>query len=106
MIIQNGILQIVSKTGGGYKDGKPVAAESSLGEPIPCNFKVNNYEKRGIYVDGKFTQAAYIILIEMQEFEPCTFLLKDMRGNTLGTYTAYQKGILFLDAVDNIQITV
>lgn len=106
MIIENGTIQVIGKTGGGMVGGKPVPVQTVLGDPIPCNFKVNSYEKRGFYVDGVFTQAAYIILIEEQPFNPCTFLLKDVRGNTLGTYTVHEKGIQYLDAVDNIQLTV
>lgn len=107
MIIQNGTIQIYNISGGGIdNNGNPIKPTETLGESIPCNWKRNSYEKRGIYEDGKFTAASYIILIDMREFEPCRFRLSDSKGNILGDYEVRQKGISFLDYVDFIEITV
>ena len=107
MIIENGTIRIYSISGGGIDEkGNPKKPKEELGEAIPCNWKRNTYEKRGIYEDGKFTAASYIILLDMQMFEPCRFRLFDSKGNLLGDYEARQKGIAFLDYVGCIEITV
>lgn len=107
MIVENGIIQIYSVSGGGLdEDGNPIKPAEVLGKAIPCNWKRNSYEKRGIYEGGKFTAATYIILVDMQRFEPCRFRLSDSKGNVLGNYEAKQKGIVFLDYVGCIEIVV
>ena len=107
MIIENGKIQIFSIEGGGLDEkGNPIKPTETLGDAIPCNWKRNSYEKNGIYEDGKFTSASYIILIDMQKFEPCRFRLSDSQGNVLGDYEVRQKGISFLDYVDCVQIIV
>lgn len=107
MITENGTIQIYKISGGGFdENGNPIKPTETLGELIPCNWKRNSYEKRGIYEDGKFTAASYIILIDMREFEPCRFRLSDSKENILGDYEVRQKGISFLDYVDCIEITV
>lgn len=107
MIIENGTIQIYSVSGGGLdENGNPIEPTETLEEAIPCNWKRNSYEKRGVYEDGKFTAASYIILLDMQEFEPCRFRLSDSRGNVLGDYEVRQKGIAFLDYVGCIELTV
>ena len=107
MIVRNGTIQVYSKQGGGCNaSGDPIPVVESLGEPIPCNWKRNTYEKRGIYENGKFTAASYVILVDMQEFSPCRFLLKDSKGNELGEYEVHRRGIAFLDYVGCIELTV
>ena len=107
MIIQNGTIQIYSIEGGGLdENGNPVKPSETLGKAIPCNWKRNSYEKRGIYEDGVFTAASYIILIDAREFVPCRFRLSDSKGNTLGDYQVRQKGISFLDYVNCIELIV
>ena len=107
MVIPNGTIQVYSTQGGGYDEhGNPIPVEETLGEPIPCNWKRNTYEKRGTYENGQFTAASYIVLVDMQEFLPCRFVLKDSKGNELGTYEVHQRGIAFLDYVGCIELTV
>lgn len=107
MVISNGTIQVYSTQGGGYDEhGNPIPVTEVLGEPIPCNWRRNTYEKRGMYDNGQFTAASYIVLVDMQEFTPCRFLLKDSRGNELGAYAVHQKGIAFLDYVGCIELTV
>lgn len=104
MIIANGILQIIGKTGGGYKNGKPVPVETTTGEPIPCNITTNKYDRLGTYIDGKFTRASFIILIDMQSFDADRVTLTTDRGKVLGEYSV--QNIQFLDVVENVKITV
>lgn len=107
MVIENGTIRIYSTTGGGYDDhGNPIPVKEELGDHLPCNWRRNTYEKRGSYENGKFTSASYIILIDPMEFIPCRFDLYDSKGNKLGTYEAHQRGIAYLDHVDNVEITV
>ena len=115
MVIPNGTIQVYSTQGGGYDEhGNPIPVEETLGEPIPCNWKRNTYEKRGTYENGQFTAASYIVLVDIQEFSPCRFVLKgkktSMNGNveyyTIGIYEVQQKGIAFLDYVGCIELTV
>lgn len=107
MIIPNGTIQIYSISGDGIsEDGNPVKPSESLGEPIKCNWNRNAFEKRGVYENGVFTSASYIILVDMQKFEPCRFRLCDSKGNILGDYEVRQKGISFLSHVNCIELTV
>lgn len=107
MIVPNGAIQVYELSGGGYDEhGNPIPVTEQLGEPIPCNWKRNTYEKKGMYENGQFTAASYIILIEMQDFVPCRFRLSDSKGNELGVYDAHQRGIAFLDYVGCIELTV
>lgn len=107
MITENGTVRAYIKTGGGFDEyGNPIPVKTVLGEPIPCNWKRNNYEKKGTYEDGKFTAASYVVLIDMQYFEPCRFQLSDSKGNILGDYEVRQKGIAFLDYVGCVELTV
>lgn len=107
MIVGNGHIQIYSISGGGVDEGgNPVKPIETLGEKIPCNWKRNTYQKRGTYENGVFTAASYIILVDMQEFEPCRFRLSDSKGNVLGDYEVRRKGISFLDYVNCIELTV
>ncbi len=107
MIIENGKIQIYRIEGGGLdQKGNPIKPTETLGDAIPCNWKRNSYQKKGIYEDGKFTSASYIIMIDMQKFEPCRFRLFDSQDNVLGDYEVRQKGISYLDYVGCIQITV
>lgn len=106
-VIPNGTIQVYTTEGGGYDEhGNPVQVTETLGEPIPCNWKRNTYEKRSTYENGKFTAASYVILVDIREFAPCRFLLKDSKGNSLGEYMIQQKGIAFLDYVGCIELTV
>lgn len=107
MIVENGHIQVYSIQGGGFDEhGNPVKPSETLGEPIPCNWKRNTYQKRGVYENGVFTAASYIILVDMQSFEPCRFRLYDSKGNVLGDYEVRQRGICFLDYVNCIELTV
>lgn len=104
MIITNGILQIIGKTGGGYKNGKPVPVEPVTSEPIPCNIATNKFDHLGTYIDGKFTRVSFIILIDMQPFEADRIILTTDRGKALGEYSV--QNIQFLDVVETVKITV
>lgn len=108
MVVANGYIRVVSQGEGSSFDskGNPIKATESLGAKIPCNYQRNNYQGRGTYEGGEYTQASYTILIDGQRFEPCVFRLYTSWDEYLGEYQAQQKGIVDLIAVGNIQITV
>lgn len=106
MITPSGTIQIYSIEGGGLdENGNPVKPTEVLGEPIKVNQRRAKYNE-GTYENGKFTAASYVILLDMQEFEPCRFRLFDSKDNVLGDYEVQRKGISFLDYVNCIELTV
>lgn len=104
MIIANGTLQIVGKTGGGLKNGNPVKVKEVLDEPIPCNYTTNKNDHLGRYEGGTFTRAKFVILIDMQNFNAEYVVLNTIRGVNIGRFRV--QDIQFLDVVDNVKITV
>lgn len=107
MIIVSGYIQVIGEAGGGFDaKGNPIEAHETIGEPIPCNFVRNQYQGHGLYEGGEFTSSSYTILIEKQSFSPCRFRLYDTLNAFLGEYEVQRKGIVELQAVGNIQITV
>lgn len=104
MIVANGTLQIVEKTGGGYKNGNPVKVQEVLCEPIPCNFTTNKNDHLGRYEGGTFTRAKFVILIDMQDFNAEYVVLNTIRGIKVGKFRV--QDIQFLDVVENVKITV
>lgn len=105
MIIENGTIQAVEKTGGGFQGGRPVSVTETLGDPIPCNIRVVKNDKRGTYVDGKFTQTQLVILIELQPFTATRVKVTDtLRGVDYGTFDV--QAIQQLHATGATQIDV
>lgn len=105
MIIENGTIQVVETTGGGFLNGNPVPVTETLGDPIPCNIRVVKNDKRGNYVDGKFTQTQLVILIELQPFTAKRVKVTDtLRGVDYGTF--YVQAIQQLHATGATQIDV
>lgn len=106
MITPSGTIQIYSIEGGGLdENGNPVKPTEVLGEPIKVNQRRAKYNE-GTYENGKFTAASYVILLDMQEFEPCRFRLSDSEGNVLGDYDVQSKGIEICNHVNIIRLTV
>lgn len=107
MIIENGILQIVTKAGGGMEHGIPVSVDETLGEPIPCNIKTLQDNKRGKIIDNVFTQASYEVLIDTYDcpnFTSETVILTDNRGTVKGKFQV--QDVQHLDYVQAVKITV
>lgn len=105
MIIENGTIQAVEHTGGGFQGGRPVPVCETLGDPIPCNIRVVKNDKRGSYVDGKFTQTQLVILIDEQPFTAQRIKVTDtLRGVELGTFEV--QAIQQLHATGATQIDV
>lgn len=108
MIIENGILQVIQKTGGGFdENGLPQKVQDDPGEPIPCNLKTITHDKKGKYTDGTFTRFSYEILLDIEtarNFTADRVKLTDNRGNELGVFQV--QDVQHLDAVGAIKISV
>lgn len=107
MIIQNGVIEIKTKTGGGInpENGYPSKPESvSWGNPIPCQYSANKYNKLGKFNGEHFTVAHYAVLIEEQPFEAEQVRLKDRDGRELGEFSVIE--IEPLEAVCELRILI
>lgn len=107
MIIANGTLQTIEKTGGGLLDGRPVEVVETIGNPIECNIKTITHDHKGVVVDGVFTQSSYEVLIDTVAIPDFTYesvILTDNRGKRLGKFRV--QDIQHLDCVDAVKITV
>ena len=104
MIIENGTLQVITKTGGGMKNGNPVKVTESISSPIPCNLKTVKHDRKGKTVDGEFTQASYEVIVDVQTFSAERVILHDNRGVRLGEFQV--QDIQHLDCVNAVKITV
>lgn len=107
MIIENGTLQTISTTGGGIVNGRPVAAQETLGEPIPCNIKTNTSDRHGRAVDGVFQRTDYTVLIDTEAAQTFTaerVVLTDNRQQKIGEFRV--QDIQHLDYVGAIQIAL
>lgn len=106
MIIENGTLQVIARTGGGSVNGNPVKVSESEGTPIPCNLKTITHDHKGQAVDGEFTQASYEVLIDSAscpQFTAERVVLTDNRSRRIGEFRV--QDIQHLDCVNAIKIT-
>lgn len=104
-MIINGTIQKQISSGTGFDEsGDPIVSDPTWSEPIPCLIRTIKHDNKGIYPDGKFTQASFEILIEMQEFEAERILLKNSRNNFKAEFTI--QDIQFLDLVGRVKIVV
>lgn len=107
MIIENGTLQTIVKTGGGIVGGKPVPVIEAISDPLPCNLKTLHENKRGKIIDNVFTQASYEVLVDallVPNFTADKVIITDNRGNVKGTFQV--QDIQHLDCVQAVKITV
>lgn len=108
MIIENGKISALVKTGGGglNKDGDPVAPSSHWAEPVPCNIRANRYSNKGVTTNGNtFVSASYEVLIESPEpFTAEQVRLEIDGGKVLGEFSVLQAETL--PAVGCIRIVV
>lgn len=107
LIIGNGMLQIISATGGGFVGGRPIPTTETLGEFIPCNIKTNTNDRHGRTVDGVFQRTDYTVRIDTEAvpaFKAERVVLTDNRGQRMGTFRV--QDIQHLDYVGTIQIAL
>ena len=107
MIIQNGTIEVKQKTGGGINPetgypNKPVS--TAWGNPIPCQYSANKYNKLGKYNCEHFTVAQYIVLIEEQPCDAEQIRLKNLNGKVIGEFSIME--VEPLDAVCELRILI
>lgn len=104
-MMTNGDLYCKIISGGGRdENGNNLPEDVSWGEPIPCLWTTNTHNNNGTYQDGKFTVAAYTVLIELQDFTATCIKLISDRGTNLGEFQI--QDIQFLDSVGRVKIMV
>lgn len=98
MIIQNGTIEVKSKSAGGIdpETGYPIPSGNvTWGEPIPCQWQANKYNNLGKSEGGNFTVAHYSILIESEKaFTAEQIMLRDNYGNVLGEFSIIEVEVL------------
>lgn len=108
MIIENGTIEVKSKSAGGIdpETGFPIPSDRvTWGEPIPCQWLANKYSNLGKSEGGNFTVAHYSILIESEQpFTSEQIRLRDNYGNVLGEFSVIE--VEALRAVCQLRITV
>ena len=106
MIIQNGTIEVKTKTGGGIdpETGYPVKGEASCGDPIPCQWIPNRNDMLGRINGEHFIIAHYVVLIEAQPFNAEQVRLRTLDGRDLGEFSLMYAEPL--DAVCQIRLTI
>lgn len=107
MIIENGYIQIVTKSGGGMKDGMPVSANISFSKVIPCNIQTIKHDKKGFTENSTYIQLSYQILVDeihIDVFNAESVIIIDNRRNRSLPY--YVQDVQHLDCVQAIKIVV
>lgn len=107
MIIVNGYMQVLMTTGGGMKNGIPIPVEETLSCSIPCNIKTIKHNRKGMAIDGVFTQSSYEVLIDTittDVFSNDRIILTDNRNQKLGEFRV--QDIQHLDCIGAIKIVV
>lgn len=107
MIIENGSIEIKSKTAAGIdpETGHPRKPSAvSWSDPIPCQYTPNKYNNIGQVSGEHFKTAEFSVLIEAQPFDAEQIRLKDRCGNIVGEFSIISTEPL--DAVCQIRILV
>lgn len=107
MIIGNGTIETKAKTVGKIdpKTGYPSKpSDVSWGDPIPCQYSANKYNKLGRVSGEHFIRAEYSVLIEEQPFDAEQIRLKDLNGNVVGEFSVIS--VEPLSAVCEIRILI
>lgn len=80
----NGTLQYQQLSVGGIDaDGEPIASVETWSDAIACSIKTNSDNRKGVYEDGEFRVASFLVLLEAdakQKFESIK-RVKLMRGS-------------------------
>lgn len=86
----NGTLQYQTLSSGVIDDnGEPIAPTEQWSDAIACSIKTNSDNRKGVYEDGEFRIASFIILLETdaQKNYESIKRIKLMRGaEALGEY--------------------
>lgn len=105
MIIANGFIRPVIKTGGGLDEqGCPVEAVESMGDPVACQWQKAAWDNLAREEQSHYVRKSYTILIDQKDrFDSEEFCLYG-RDGFLGRYSV--RSVEDLDAVCQTRITV
>lgn len=109
MIIQNGTIETKSSVGGGIdpETGYPLPPGSEAwGNPIPCQFSADTYDRQAVSNGERYTEERYTILIEEQadRMHIERIRLKDLFGDVVGEFSVRQ--VEPLEGVCEVKIVV
>lgn len=107
MIIPNGTIQVKRKTAGGIDPatGYPVASTAEWGEPVPCQWAANKFDRLGRVRGEHFTVASFSVLIEWRPLGGVEQVrLRDLSGRELGEFSIMS--VEPLEAVGQLRIMV
>ena len=107
MIIPNGTIQVKRKTAGGIDPatGYPVAPTAEWGEPVPCQWAANKFDRLGRVGGEHFTVASFSVLIEWRPLGGVEQVrLRDLAGRELGEFSIMS--VEPLEAVGQLRIMV
>ena len=86
----NGTLQYQKLSTGSVDDnGEPIAPTEAWSEEIACSIKTNSDNRKGVYEDGEFRVASFLILLEAdakQQFESIKRIKLKRGSELLGEY--------------------
>jgi len=107
MIIQNGNIEPVIVTDGGYDptSGYPLDETVTYGAKVPCQYILNNSRQMMLANGERLETEGYQILIEQQPqgfTKPDKVRLSDLSGNDIGVFVV--DSMEHLDAVSEIRI--
>lgn len=95
----------IKPTNTGFNDkGEPIVINASWGDPVECLYFANNYNNRGTYQDGMFTQSEFNITTKDLSFTATEIQLKDKAGNVICQKPVQRLEIL--DAVKRVKIII
>ena len=101
----NGTLQCKTRATEGFDiEGNPSPEAGKWSDYIDCFIQTNTHSNKGTYQDGRFTIAAYTVLIETQPFDADRIKLVTDKGKHLGEFQV--QDIQFMDIVGRVKITV
>lgn len=108
MIIPNGHIRIITKSGGGMQGGKPVAVKTVKSEPIAANITESSRQHVIVAEQTAATKSSYVVFIDPSDAplvsEKDSVEIYDSRGVFLGSFEI--QSAMLLEYVDTIKITV
>jgi len=83
----NGTLQYQILTPGGLDEvGELTSATAEWSEPIECQITTNSDNRKGVYEDGEFRMASFLVHLEAQHSKDFDRVRLSRQGEYLGEY--------------------